>query len=55
MPEENKPQETEEQSQQQGQAKPQNQDQASTANATVAEDEVVGYSEPSDGSGGTTR
>ena len=55
MAEENKQQETEEQSQQQGQAQPQNQDQAPTANANVADDEVVAYSEPSDGSGGTTR
>lgn len=54
MPEENKQQETEEQSQQQSQAQPQNQEQASTANTTAAEDEVVGYSEPTDGSGGTT-
>lgn len=51
MAEEIKQQETEEQSQKQSQ--PQRQEQAPAANTTGAEDEVIAYSEPTDGSGGT--
>ena len=46
-------QETEEQSQKQNQPQPQKQGQEPAANTTGAEDEVIAYSEPTDGSGGT--
>lgn len=53
MADEIKQHENEEQSQQQNQAQPQKQEQAPAANTTGAEDEVIAYSEPTDGSGGT--
>ncbi|HEX8141825.1 MAG TPA: hypothetical protein VF553_04460 [Pyrinomonadaceae bacterium] len=54
MAEENKQQETEEQSQQQNQSQPQKEEQPSTARSIAGEDDVIAYSEPTDGSGGTT-
>jgi hypothetical protein len=53
MAEETKQQETEEQSQKQSQPQAQRQEQAPAARTTGAEDEVIAYSEPTDGSGGT--
>ncbi|HEX8774991.1 MAG TPA: hypothetical protein VF735_15560 [Pyrinomonadaceae bacterium] len=53
MAEETKQQETEEQSQKQSQSQTQGQEQPPIASTTGAEDEVMAYSEPTDGSGGT--
>jgi hypothetical protein len=52
MAEENKQHETEKQSQKQNQSQPQKPEQP-PAQANVPEEEVIAYSEPSDGSGGT--
>ena len=55
MPEEDQKQETEQQSQTQNQSQPQQGEQPPAVSASVAEDDVQAYSEPSDGSGGTVK